>query len=451
MSSARSSGPRSPTRRTHREVLIVGSVALIVLIVVGAGAALASGMVARHQALDESERRAGRFADFVVKPLLPAYLTGDPDSVRMMDAALALRASADDLLQVTVWRADGTVLLTSNPDEVGEQVTVSKDMRQALAGVSNSYFEVEGEVEPGDDPHVSGAAPGQAYAEIYTPLDGVAGEDRLVLEAYYDYDRIDEIADGLLWTLLPLVLVPLVVLQAVQLPITLSLSRRLRRHEAERNELLEEALAVSDRERARVAGDLHDGPIQDLAGISLAIGAVAGSVPAQHQPMMVRIEDGLLRSVQSLRGLMSDLYPPDLQGDSLANALESLAGPLRESEVDVDVTATGGDLGLDDESVLVLYRFSREALANIAKHAEATAVQIHLEAVAGTVGAAGVVRLTIADNGVGSDLTTRTRPADGHLGMRLLVDRIESLSGRVVVTTAPDHGMTVQAEVPRQA
>ncbi len=70
-----------------------------------------------------------------------------------------------------------------------------------------------------------------------------------------------------------LLLGSLVVLWVVQVPLASRLDRRLRRTQAEREALLVRAVEASDDERRRIAAELHDGPVQDLAGISYSLSA----------------------------------------------------------------------------------------------------------------------------------------------------------------------------------
>jgi signal transduction histidine kinase len=283
--------------------------------------------------------------------------------------------------------------------------------------------------------------------EVYVPLH-VDGQPPLVFEAYYDYDRVDQVARRLLQQTLPLVLIPLLILQLVQIPIALSLARRIKRHENERSRLLERALSVSDRERVRFAADLHDGPIQDLAGISYALGAVAPTVVERHAPLMARVQDALQRSIESLRGLMTDLYPPDLRSGNLDQTIVTLADQVREAGTEVEL-----DLGevpaLSEEGVATLYRVARESLANVQKHAQADHVKVTLGLVESLRPSEQArARLVIADDGVGVDLAKIDRRAEGHLGLRLLADRVESMGGELTITSAPGQGTTVQAELP---
>ena len=206
---------------------------------------------------------------------------------------------------------------------------------------------------------------------------GCAGLPRLAFEAYYDYARVDQAANSLLLQLVPLVLAPLLVLQLIQSPIPASLARRVRRHEAERSVLLERTLSVSDRERVRVAADLHDGPIQDLAGVTYVLDAVSPSVLEAHRPLMRDAQNTVTHAINSLRRLMVDLYPPDLSAEQLPGTISSLADPLRERGVEVTVSVEPM-VGLGNETVTTLYRVARESLANVVAHAQASRVDIRL-------------------------------------------------------------------------
>ncbi|GAA1828781.1 hypothetical protein GCM10009714_07910 [Microlunatus capsulatus] len=435
----------------RRELTLLVGLGLAVMLAIGLGAAFASRRVAQGQALDDSERMTVRLATLVITPALPGYLDGDPVQVDELRRAIANRMSDGYLTEVTVWSAAGEVLFSNRAEDVGHVADpVPPEVADAVAGRTTSAFE--------DDPpeaDAAGAAPaGQAgtgpsrYVEVYAPL-RVAGHPPMAFEAYYDYQRVEDVADRLLRQTLPLVLGPLLVLQAIQIPVAVSLARRLRRHENERARLLERALSGSDAERVRFAADLHDGPIQDLAGIGYALGAVAPSVDPKHAPLMARVQEAVQRSVQDLRTLMTDLYPPDLRDGNLVQALGVLAEEVRAEGLAVELQLA--DLpGLGEDQGAALYRVVRESLANVVKHAHATAVTVSLAPV--TPGAAdprgGRVRLVVADDGVGADPTRLDRRAEGHLGLRLLADRVEDLGGRLVVVTGPGRGTSVEVELP---
>jgi two-component system NarL family sensor kinase len=171
-------------------------------------------------------------------------------------------------------------------------------------------------------------------------------------------------------------------------------------------------------------------------------------VPERQAPLMARVQEALQRSIESLRGLMTDLYPPDLQTRTLPQLLSDLAEPLRAQGVEIEIQADE-QLAVAEESVAALYRVAKESLQNTQKHAQATHVLLAVTLVPASAGEDGdLVRLLVRDDGVGADPSQMDRRAEGHLGLRLLRDRVESLGGRLSVVSRPGEGTSVEAEVP---
>jgi signal transduction histidine kinase len=105
------------------------------------------------------------------------------------------------------------------------------------------------------------------------------------------------------------------------------------------------------------------------------------------------------------------------------------------------------DLG--DDTVTTLYRVARETLANVAAHAGADRVEISLCVVdADGADSTPTVRLTISDDGVGLDPDRVDRRDEGHLGLRLLKDRVEALGGVWELTGVVNAGTRVTATLP---
>ena len=427
----------------RRELTLIYGVAAVALIVVSIGALLASRSVARAQALRDAERTTVRLADLVVGPNLAGALGGDAVEQAELERDIANRMADGYLTEITVWNKDGVVLYSDQADEIGEQVETPPEVTAAITrGEISSAFE--------DSPEAAAETRdrgGAGYVEVYVPFD-VPGQERLAFEAYYDYARVDETATTLFWYLIPLVLVPLVVLQCIQVPIAGSLARRVRRHEAEQSRLLELTVSVSERERIRIAADLHDGPIQNLAGAGYALESIEPSVPEKQAPLMRAIQDTVRRAIESLRWLMVDLYPPDLSASQLPGTIARLAEPLREGGIDVRITAAPLPDELAEDVLTTLYRVARETLANVSEHALADQVRIDL-GVSGAAGADGpqTVHLVIVDNGIGLDPEDIDRRADGHLGLRLLKDRVENSGGTWSVTSGADGGGTAVSAV----
>jgi two-component system NarL family sensor kinase len=425
----------------RRELVLACGVAALALVVVAITAVLASWQVARGQALKEAERSTRRLADVAIAPLLVETLKGNRQRAAELERAIDTRISDGDLTEITVWARDGTIVYSDDLRQVGTRTPPPKEVVSAIdRGQVSSGFERQPEVKSSD-----GSA-AERYVEVYVPYT-LSGQPPLAFEAYYNYSRVQNTARGLARSFIPLVLAPLLALQFIQIPIAVSLARRVRSHEAERAELFESTLAASERERSRIAADLHDGPIQDIAGVSYALGAIAPSVSADHQPLMTQAQQIVTHSIDSLRRLMVDLYPPDLDTRQLPATLSDLTVPLREKGL--SVTTELHELPeLDNASVTTLYRVAREALANVAEHSRATAVRLSLESLDNPSTGSALVRLVIHDDGVGLDLSRLDRRAEGHLGLRLLRDRVESVGGLFELRDAPEGGTLLQVELP---
>jgi two-component system, NarL family, sensor kinase len=408
--------------------------ALIVSAAVAAVTVLISGNIARSTAVAEAERVAVRLADLLVAPLLRDALAGDAGAWAELDRDMEHRMSDGSIVSVVVWTTEGEVLWSTLDELVGDRVEVGDDLEEALAGTVVADLDEDPET-------VYGAGP---LLEVYVPVD-IDGT-RMVVESYLPANTIDEQTALLRGEIVPLAVGALVVLQLVQLPIAASMSRRARQHEAERLSLMARALTASDRERRSIAGDVHDGPVQDLAGVSYALAALRPAIPEERRAIVDRLTTTVQHAVASLRRLMVDIYPPDLSGTSLGPAIDDLAVRLREAGTEVSVTADPLP-GLQPEYAAVLYRTAKEALANVSRHAEAEQVWVDVSCV--KHGDDDAVLLTVADDGVGlPDPLVADADGDGHLGLRLVRERIEDLDGEVRLEGRADGGTVLSALVP---
>ena len=442
----------SPVPQRERAVFL--GCGIVMMLVVSAAAILMSRSVAQEQAIEESERMTERLSGQVIGPLVPGYLSKDPEAMDDLRRTVRNRMTDSRLTEVTLWTGDGEVLYTDNPADIGKRFPPSVELLAAARGRTTAGVE--------DDPpeaHAESVADAEAstvddtgpkrYVEVYTPLT-VRNKPPMVLEAYYSYSQVDDLTDRLLRRILPVVLIPLLVLQLIQIPVGLSLGRRIRRYENEHSRLLQRELMLVDRERVRLATDLHDGPIQELAGTSYALGAVASTVAPPQAPLVGRIQDALLRSVQSLRGLMTDLDPPDLRSGQLDRTINALAEELRAEGVDVEL-----DLrelpSLGEETLAGLYRVVREAFAHAMSHGAGKVTVLCTAVERVPPHDVPRVRLVTSDDGVGIDSGWLDRGLEGQFGLRLLRDRVTSLGGEVVITSAVGQGTTITAELPAQA
>jgi two-component system NarL family sensor kinase len=443
-----SGGPRAPwygrarvswshrRSRPPRELTAFLAVALLVLVAVSAGILVVSERIARANALAEAERAATRLGESLVAPLMADVLRGMPGAFEDLDRIVHYRMSDGSVTSINVWTPEGTILYSSEAESVGKTFPPSPELQAAAEGTAVANVDEEPETS------YEGQA-SQPMLEVYTPL--TAAGRPLVFEAYFSYGRIATEASALRWQIIPMAVGALVALQLVQIPIASSLARRVRRTEAERAELMERTLTASDRERRAVAADLHDGPVQDLAGVSYALGALRMNVPPEQHPTIDRLVGAVRNAVHSLRRLMVDIYPPDLSGSGLGEALHDLVEPLRAQGLAVSLD-TGPLPPLSPDTAAAVYRTAKEALANVTTHARAEHVWVRLEETSYERGSA--VLLEVADDGVGFPDAGIDRRSEGHLGLRLVLDRVTHLGGRVEFGQRPEGGAVVTAVIP---
>jgi two-component system NarL family sensor kinase len=427
----------SRPRRALSAFLLLGAVALVV---VSAGTYYLSETLARRSALAEAERTAVRLTESLVAPLLAEAFT-DPARYEDLRRIVDIRLSDRSIASIVVWNRTGVILWASKGDDlVGEQHPPSADLLAALGG------EVVATID--DEPEASYVeiTDGRRMLEVYVPMQ--VGAENLVVEIYFGYDTIERQATLLRAEMVPVAVGSLLLLQLIQVPIAVSLVRRVRQQDLERADLLARSFAASERERRAIAGDVHDGPVQDLAGVSYALSALRASVPGDRQGTVDRLVTTVRDAVRSLRRLIVDIYPPDLSGAGLVVALDDVVVPLRANGLDVEVRAEPfGEL--EPHAAGVVYRTAKEALANVARHAQAEHVVVQLEPA--ELDGREAVRLEVSDDGVGIPVAAEPGSADGHLGLRLVRDRIDEVGGVLTIEPRNGGGTSLVAVVPTSA
>jgi signal transduction histidine kinase len=194
-------------------------------------------------------------------------------------------------------------------------------------------------------------------------------------------------------------------------------------------------VAAADETRRRIERDLHDGTQQQLVSLVLDIRAVQAAVPPQSAELeggLARIAERVTSVFDQVREISHGIHPAILSEQGLSPALKALA---RRSAVPVDLDLRSGRRLPDHVEVAAYYAVS-EALANVAKHARASAVHVELDT------PDTVMRLAIRDDGIGG-----ADPAKGS-GLTGLRDRIEAVGGTLGVTSPAGHGTTLLIEIP---
>ncbi|HET7519020.1 MAG TPA: sensor histidine kinase, partial [Actinomycetes bacterium] len=194
-------------------------------------------------------------------------------------------------------------------------------------------------------------------------------------------------------------------------------------------------VVASDQARRRIERDLHDGTQQRLVSLVLDLRAAEAAVPPTQTELrgqLDRVADGLTGALDDLRELSRGIHPAILSEGGLTPALKALA---RRSavpvELDVDVQER-----LPEPVEVAAYYVVSEALANAAKHAQASVTEVRAEA------RDGHLHLSVRDDGVGG--------AARGLGSGLvgLADRVEALGGTIIVESPAGQGTSLQIDLP---
>jgi signal transduction histidine kinase len=193
-------------------------------------------------------------------------------------------------------------------------------------------------------------------------------------------------------------------------------------------------VGAGDEERRRLERNLHDGAQQRLVALGMQLRLLESRIrtdPAAAEALVATAASELAISVDELRELARGIHPAVLD-HGLTVALESLAA---RSTV---ATAVSVDLldRLPEVVEVAAYFVASEALANVAKYAQATAVTINVSRTA------GAALVEVADDGVGG------ADDEAGSGLRGLADRVEALGGQLRISSPRGSGTTISAVIP---
>jgi signal transduction histidine kinase len=194
-------------------------------------------------------------------------------------------------------------------------------------------------------------------------------------------------------------------------------------------------VAASDETRRRIERDLHDGTQQRLVSLGLAVRAAEANLPLDRDDLrdeLSRVAMGLADAVDDLQEISRGIHPAILSKGGLGPALEGLA---RRSAIPVKLDIRA-DATVAEPIEVAAYYVASEALANAAKHAQASQIEVSLASRNGSL------VLSICDDGVGgADL----RRGSGLVGLN---DRVEALGGSLRVVSREGGGTKITAELP---
>jgi signal transduction histidine kinase len=414
---------------------MLGSLAAIAVVVVGGFLALRS--VATHEAERDTKSQVQTLGRLVQSAgLSDGVLRGDPRALRKLDDVVQGQVLNDSVIRVKVWTRDGRILYSDQPALIGQRFGLGAEERE-LFDKGGADAELSDLTKPENRYERPAGKLLEAHTVVRTP-----GGSPVLFEIYQRFSSINADGRRLLRTLAPPLLAALAVLLLFQVPLAWRMARRLQRGHSDRERLLAAAVESSDRERGRIASDLHDGVVQDLAGVAFGLAPLADEAQRDgdaRRASVIRDAVGRLRQgVRDLRTLLVEIHPPRLESAGLEPALSDLLSPLEAAGIatELHVEANGGAHTSDP----LVYRTAREAIRNAHEHAEPSAVEVSVTR------RDGETRLVVNDDGRGFDTTARA--GEGHVGLTLLDDLVRQSGGRLDVRSSPGEGTTVVLEVP---
>ncbi|MGL5928169.1 MAG: sensor histidine kinase [Dermatophilaceae bacterium] len=390
---------------------------------------------AETEALREATIRPNLIADTVVTQALESGLYSEEEDLTI-PAGEELRAEVATVLDgiwlvsANLWTEDGRVLWSADPGLVDRRFTTPPRGDPAL-GYPRSAV-------PATDlsrPENAALRNKGELVEVHRWLEAPSGEP-VLLQVFVNENTVEVRTDELWMPLSAPLLGVMLALAAVLLPLLWVV---LRRGHRQREDLLRRNITALREERHRVAGRVHDGPVQDLSAALLALDGLAARASGAGDPSLGddlrTVAEQVRRAGEDQRTLLDDLYPPEFTRSAFMRTIDDAAGPVRAAAISIDVKVSANAVAaIAPGEQELIRRLIGEALRNIARHSNATTAQVRLD-----VEGPDVV-LEITDDGTGFDPDRLQEPESGHLGTRVLRDLAREAGAQLLLRTAPGAG-----------
>lgn len=217
--------------------------------------------------------------------------------------------------------------------------------------------------------------------------------------------------------------------------------------EAELAEVQLRLMESREAERVHLSQELHDGPVQDLYGLTFHLNALTSNLPAREKRLADELQVTLQQVINTLRAICGDLRPPTLAPFGLEKAIRSHVATFQEThpnlKVELDLVPDGQ--ALPERVRFALFRIYQQIITNVVRHANANQVLIHF-----SFDEYQVV-LEIKDDGGGFEVPDRwiNLARRGHLGLVGAFERAEAIGGLLTISSSPGKGTLVRLVVPR--
>ena len=219
--------------------------------------------------------------------------------------------------------------------------------------------------------------------------------------------------------------------------------RIVEKHEREISALNERLMKAQEQERMRIAGELHDGVMQEMLAATMMLGTAKRRAAdnTEAQATIDRVQQKLIQVGSDIRQLSHELHPPLLQESGLPRAIQTYCDQFAAtSGIPVSCVADETAADLSRGAALALFRVVQEALGNAAKHARASHITVRLTRLK------DAVSLGVSDDGAGVD--RNALGTGGGLGLIMMRERATQLNGRFELETGPGRGTTITIVIP---
>ncbi len=436
---------RAQARRTiGRSVAVFAVSALAAVVIVAVIESFVFRSAGTAEAIRDARQVSVTVGTGMVEPALrDGIFTGDPAALNSLDRVVTGRVLGRSIVRVKIWDASGRILYSDEHRLIGASYRLGDDESAALHG-----DRPEADLSDLSAPENRFERPFGSLLEVYMPVHTPNGTP-LLFESYHRYSAVAASGRKVWLGVVPALLIGLAVLALVQVPLAWRMARGLERGRLDRERLLRRAVEASTAERRRIAGDLHDGVVQDFAGLSMSLAAAGERAEADGAPAAAAaLREGAGRTRQGmrqLRTLLVEIYPPNLHTAGLEPALSDLLAPLAARAILTHLEVAPGVHALQADRAIegLVFRTAQEALRNVVAHAEAASVEVRLAT------GHGMLELTVRDDGRGFSTADLDRSGEeGHMGLPLLAGLAEEAGGSLEVDSEPGHGTTVRLEVP---
>ncbi len=393
---------------------------------------------ANREALADARYNTRVLARSVAEPAIrPGLVDGKASAVDRLDQDVLDRLLVGEVRRIKIWAADGEILYSDSTELIGSKYPLDEDELEILHNGG-----IEAEVSDLSKPENRFERNSGGLVEVYTQIHSPEG-DPLLFEAYYSVADIEKRRSEVFVPFQRITIASLLALLAVATPMIWVLTGRLTSAARERERLLNSAIDASSAERRRIARDLHDGVVQDLAGTAFSLSAVARDpeLAPTERAKLERAGASLRGSLRALRSLLVEIHPPELHADGLAAALQDLTAPAESAGIATSVSV-GDVAGTSDAMAALVWRVAQESVRNATRHADPTTLSVTV------TGTAELIRLDVVDDGHG--FAPESVSKSDHFGLKGLTSLVADSGGFLEIRSSPGDGTTVHMEVSKK-